>query len=114
MSQTCSIFTILTWRLEQYKGEGNDDMRQDAVMEQVFDLVNVVLRHDRETTRRNLRMRGYKVIPLAAQAGVIEFVGSTMPLNHWFSPSHKEKGAHERRVAVSTTVSTDLIQDPSP
>ena len=57
-------------------------------MEQVFDLVNVVLRHDRETTRRNLRVRGYKVIPLASQAGVIEFVEDTMPLNHWVGKSH--------------------------
>ncbi|KAI0704256.1 hypothetical protein BC835DRAFT_810570 [Cytidiella melzeri] len=71
-----------------FKGEGNDDIRQDAVMEQVFDLVNVVLRNDRETTRRNLRIRGYKVIPLAAQAGVLEFVGNTMPLNSWLRRAH--------------------------
>lgn len=72
----------------QFKGEGNDDIRQDAVMEQVFDLVNVVLRNDRETTRRKLRIRGYKVIPLAAQAGVLEFVGNTMPLNGWLNRAH--------------------------
>lgn len=59
-------------------------------MEQVFDLVNVVLRHDRETTRRNLGVRGYKVIPLASQAGVIEFVGNTLPLNNWISKAHTE------------------------
>lgn len=72
----------------QFKGEGNDDLRQDAVMEQVFDLVNMVLRHDRETTRRNLHVRGYKVIPLAAQAGVIEFVTDTAPLVTWLKKAH--------------------------
>jgi ataxia telangiectasia mutated family protein len=72
----------------QFKGEGGDDLRQDAVMEQVFDLVNVVLRRDRETRRRNLTVRGYKVIPLSAQAGVLEFVGNTYPLNAWLSVSH--------------------------
>lgn len=72
-----------------FKGEGNDDLRQDAVMEQVFDLVNTVLRHDRETKRRDLKVRGYTVLPLAPQAGVIEFVGNTSPLASWLQPAHK-------------------------
>jgi ataxia telangiectasia mutated family protein len=57
-------------------------------MEQVFELVNVVLCRDRETRRRNLRIRGYKVIPLASQAGVLEFVGNTIPLSHWLTKAH--------------------------
>jgi ataxia telangiectasia mutated family protein len=57
-------------------------------MEQVFDLVNAVLRSDRETERRNLSVRSYKVIPLAPQAGVLEFVGNTLPLSHWISTAH--------------------------
>ncbi|KAI8996521.1 hypothetical protein BD414DRAFT_534221 [Trametes punicea] len=71
-----------------YKGEGDDDLRQDAVMEQVFDLVNVVLRRDRETKRRKLSVRGYKVIPLAAQAGVLEFVENTTRLADWLRLAH--------------------------
>ncbi|KAI9064013.1 hypothetical protein FKP32DRAFT_1665872 [Trametes sanguinea] len=71
-----------------YKGEGDDDLRQDAVMEQVFDLVNVVLRRDRETARRNLSVRAYKVIPLAAKAGILEFVDNTMTLVQWLRPAH--------------------------
>ena len=63
-------------------------MRQDAVMEQVFELVNVVLRHDRQTQRRKLGVRGYKVIPLAAQAGVLEFVDNTTPLHAWLNSAH--------------------------
>ncbi len=57
-------------------------------MEQVFDLVNVVLRHDRETQKRKLGVRGYKVIPLASQAGVLEFVDNTTPLANWLKPAH--------------------------
>ncbi|KAH7923978.1 hypothetical protein BV22DRAFT_1196306 [Leucogyrophana mollusca] len=71
-----------------FKGEGGDDMRQDAVMEQVFTLVNVVLRCDRETRRRDLKIRGYTVVPLAAQAGVLEFVGNTVPLMNWLNDAH--------------------------
>jgi serine-protein kinase ATM len=61
-------------------------------MEQVFDLVNVVLRRDRETRRRNLSVRGYKVIPLASQAGVLEFVGNTIPLQSWLHHAHHRFG----------------------
>ncbi|KIJ20941.1 hypothetical protein PAXINDRAFT_125515 [Paxillus involutus ATCC 200175] len=70
-----------------FKG-GNDDLRQDAVMEQVFDLVNVVLQFDRETKKRSLKVRGYTVLPLAAQAGVLEFVGNTVPLQQWLGAAH--------------------------
>jgi ataxia telangiectasia mutated family protein len=63
-------------------------------MEQVFDLVNVVLSRDRETRRRNLSIRGYKVIPLAPQAGVLEFVGNTLTLDSWVPKAHLKYAAH--------------------
>jgi ataxia telangiectasia mutated family protein len=72
----------------QFKGEGNDDLRQDAVMEQVFDLVNSILRRDPETRRRDLKVREYKVIPLSPRAGLLEFVGNTFPLREWLSKAH--------------------------
>lgn len=59
-------------------------------MEQVFDLVNIVLRHDRETRKRDLNIHGYKVIPLASQAGIIEFVTNTTPLSDWLLPAHRK------------------------
>ncbi|EMD39153.1 hypothetical protein CERSUDRAFT_93196 [Gelatoporia subvermispora B] len=71
-----------------YKGEGNDDLRQDAVMEQVFDLVNILLRKDRAARRRNLKVRDYRVIPLASQAGVLEFVENTSTLAEWLTNAH--------------------------
>ncbi|KAJ3745266.1 hypothetical protein DFH05DRAFT_1487185 [Lentinula detonsa] len=71
-----------------FKGDQKDDLRQDAVMEQVFDLVNVVLNRDVETKRRNLYIRGYKVIPLASQAGILEFVGNTTTLKSWLDKAH--------------------------
>ncbi|KAF7308746.1 Serine/threonine-protein kinase Tel1 [Mycena kentingensis (nom. inval.)] len=71
-----------------FKGEGNDDLRQDAVMEQVFSLCNFVLGSDRETSRRSLNVRGYNIVPLGAQSGILEFVTNTTPLNTWISPAH--------------------------
>jgi len=58
-------------------------------MEQVFDVVNAVLRRDRQTKRRELSVRGYKVIPLDSQSGLIEFVTETTPLKEWLSAAHK-------------------------
>ncbi|KAI5119125.1 hypothetical protein M0805_005731 [Coniferiporia weirii] len=71
-----------------FKGEGDDDLRQDAVMEQVFELCNQVLCRDRETRKRQLSIRSYKVVPLAAQAGLLEFVGNTIPMQGWLALSH--------------------------
>ncbi|CAE7216508.1 unnamed protein product [Rhizoctonia solani] len=73
-----------------FKGEGEDDLRQDAVMEQVFELVNILLKRDRSSKKRSLRVRTYKVIPLAAQAGLLEFVTDTMPLGGWLLGAHKK------------------------
>ena len=72
---------------DQFKG-GGDDLRQDAVMEQVFELCNQVLSKDQETRSRDLSIRTYKVIPLASQAGILEFVGNTMPLQ-WVTQAHE-------------------------
>ncbi|KAK9477566.1 hypothetical protein V1514DRAFT_368631 [Lipomyces japonicus] len=71
-----------------FKG-GNDDMRQDAVMEQVFEQVNYFLQKNETTKQRNLRVRTYKVIPLSSQAGIIEFVQGTIALQDILAPLHK-------------------------
>lgn len=65
-------------------------MRQDAVMEQVFELVNILLQRDRASKRRNLSVRTYKVIPLASQAGLLEFVTNTMPMSGWLLNAHRK------------------------
>lgn len=67
---------------------GNDDLRQDAIMEQVFGAVSSLLRRQRATRQRNLQIRTYKVLPLTATAGVIEFVRHTIPLHDFLLPAH--------------------------
>ncbi|EPY50624.1 ATM checkpoint kinase [Schizosaccharomyces cryophilus OY26] len=68
---------------------GNDDLRQDAVMEQVFEQVNGFLKNYRSTMQRKLTMRTYKVIPLALKTGVIEWVLNTVPMAEYLDPAHK-------------------------
>jgi ataxia telangiectasia mutated family protein len=68
---------------------GNDDLRQDAIMEQVFEQVSQLLQNDRATRQRNLRIRTYKVLPLTTNAGIIEFVPNTLPLHDYLMPAHQ-------------------------
>ena len=41
--------------------QGKDDLRQDAVMQQVFGMVNQLLKENGETRKRDLRIKTYKV-----------------------------------------------------
>ncbi len=74
--------------------KGNDDMRQDAVMEQVFENVNITLAQNAETRKRKLSMRTYKCVPMTPQTGVIQWVENARPFGDYLM--HKESGAHAR------------------
>ncbi|ODV84573.1 hypothetical protein CANARDRAFT_213456 [[Candida] arabinofermentans NRRL YB-2248] len=69
---------------------GSDDLRQDAIMEQVFGKVNLLLERDEQARKRNLRIRTYNVIPLGPGSGVIEFVSNTMALNDILKALHEK------------------------
>lgn len=45
--------------------KGRDDMRQDAVMQQVFGVVNQLLNQNKEMKKRHARIRTYKVVPFS-------------------------------------------------
>lgn len=68
---------------------GHDDLRQDAIMEQVFSAVSSLLKLHRSTQQRNLGIRTYKVLPLTASSGLIEFVPNTIPLHEFLMPAHE-------------------------
>nr|KIR86402.1 serine/threonine-protein kinase TEL1 [Cryptococcus tetragattii IND107] len=68
----------------------DDGFRQDAVMEQIFVLVNDLLNRNRETRSRKLRYRTYGVLALPDATGVIEFVVGTKPLIKYLPPAHEK------------------------
>ncbi|XP_020591737.1 serine/threonine-protein kinase ATM [Phalaenopsis equestris] len=80
----------------QLAKSGNDDLRQDAVMEQFFSLVNIFLRNHRDTWKRRLRIRTYKVVPFTPSAGLVEWVDRTVPLGEYLLGSSRNGGAHGR------------------
>jgi len=61
---------------------------------QVFDAVNNLL--ERKRRPHGLRVRTYAIVPLAPQAGVIEWVEHTLPFGMYLVPRNEPKGAHER------------------
>jgi len=83
---------------------GNDDLRQDAIMEQVFAAVSSLLKLHRATQQRSLGIRTYKVLPLTSSSGIIEFVSDTIPLHDFLIPAHERyyvkdyKGSQCRRM----------------
>ncbi|KAG5361223.1 Serine/threonine-protein kinase TEL1 [Yarrowia sp. C11] len=68
---------------------GRDDMRQDAIMEQVFCRVNQYFLSDPETRKRGLSIRTYNVVPMGPRAGMIEFVANTESLQAALVPLHE-------------------------
>ncbi|KAL4735327.1 hypothetical protein BDV11DRAFT_173914 [Aspergillus similis] len=82
-----------------FKG-GNDDLRQDAIMEQVFEQVSSLLKDHQATRQRNLGIRAYKVLPLTSNAGIIEFVPNTIPLNDFLMPAHQRYYPRDMKPSV--------------
>ncbi|XP_021718930.1 serine/threonine-protein kinase ATM-like isoform X2 [Chenopodium quinoa] len=80
----------------QLAKSGNDDLRQDAVMEQFFGLVNTFLYNNQDTWKRKLGVRTYKVVPFTPSAGIIEWVDGTLPLGEYLIGSSRNGGAHGR------------------
>ncbi|CAH0725816.1 unnamed protein product, partial [Brenthis ino] len=68
--------------------KGKDDMRQDAVMQQVFNIVNTLLEKNPITRRNKLLIRTYKVVPLSRRAGVLQWCAGTVPLGAYLVAAH--------------------------
>lgn len=58
-------------RHKQLVKSGNDDLRQDAVMQQFFGLVNYILQANAATRKRQLKIRTYKVTTPSSRRGFV-------------------------------------------
>ncbi|CAH8669060.1 unnamed protein product [Heterobilharzia americana] len=98
--------------------KGNDDPRQDAVMQQVFTAANLLLgQYEKISSGASLQcstslinvpkyrgnwlyvnnglcIRTYKVVPVSQRCGVIEWCEGTVPLGEWLA--NERSGAHQR------------------
>ncbi|KAM6946333.1 serine-protein kinase ATM [Aplochiton taeniatus] len=74
--------------------KGKDDLRQDAVMQQVFHMCSMLLQRNTETRKRKLNIRQYKVVPFSQRSGVLEWCTGTVPIGEFLVDP--QKGAHKR------------------
>lgn len=91
--------------------KNQDDLRQDAVMQQVFRLVNGLLKHDRRASQRCLQVRTYVVLPLGPQYGLLEFVGNTTPL---LSPTLDLYTRHHKRGELTPAEARKQLAEAQP
>lgn len=89
------VITCVSQDGSEYKQlvKGRDDLRQDAVMQQAFGLVNCLLAH-RPTAAGRLAMRTYKVVPLSRRSGLVQWCEGTQPFSEFLLTPHT--GAHQR------------------
>lgn len=84
--------------------KGDDDMRQDAVMQQVFGTMNNLLvnegaaksRSIRTPANQQLKVITYGIAPLSPKAGVLEWLNDTDSFGHFMKGSSKSVGAQSR------------------
>ncbi|XP_044057149.1 serine-protein kinase ATM isoform X1 [Siniperca chuatsi] len=74
--------------------KGRDDLRQDAVMQQVFSMCSMLLQRNTDTRKRKLNIRRYKVVPFSQRSGVLEWCSGTVPIGEFLVDPNK--GAHKR------------------
>jgi ataxia telangiectasia mutated family protein len=94
------VLTAISSDGQQYRQlfkSGNDDLRQDAIMEQVFEEVSKMLQNHKATRQRDLHIRTYKVLPLSPTAGIIEFVPNSIPINEFLNPAHAKYGPQDMK-----------------
>ncbi|KAJ1725490.1 hypothetical protein LPJ53_000305 [Coemansia erecta] len=77
--------------------KGKDDMRQDAIIQQLFGVINRFVRPASSRAQGSaaaaaaaaspvsgLQIRTYQVVPLAKRCGVLQWVENTTPFGTWF------------------------------
>jgi ataxia telangiectasia mutated family protein len=73
-------------------------MRQDAIMMQIFSVVNNFLNLNDEMRKKHARIRTYRVVPFSRRSGILEWCTNTMPVGLYLIGErvrNGRKGAHE-------------------
>ena len=63
--------TLPVMQKHKQLAKGHDDLRQDAVMQQFFSLVNTLLNSNATTAARQLRIAVYRVVVFTSASGTL-------------------------------------------
>lgn len=79
----------------QFLLKGNEDLRQDERVMQLFGLINVCLDNDRGTSNRGLAIVRYSVLPLSNNSGVIGWVDNCDTVNALIQQYRESNGVSQ-------------------
>ena len=82
-------------------------------MEQVFEQVSKLLKSHREARQRDLSIRTYKVLPLTAREGIIEFVQNTTSLHNYLIPAHARYFPNDMKNSACRKAIADAQSKPN-
>jgi DNA-dependent protein kinase catalytic subunit len=57
--------------------KGGEDVRLDQRVEELFNIINKVLRNDSECAKKKLEIKRFEVIPIKKMLGIFEWVDGT-------------------------------------
>ncbi|KAF9970692.1 hypothetical protein BGZ73_006560 [Actinomortierella ambigua] len=60
--------------------KGGEDLRLDQRIQQLFGLMNDIMRKDPQCSQQKVNVQTYKVIPMTGSIGILEWVDNTRPL----------------------------------
>lgn len=93
--------------------KGEDDIRQDAVMQQVFATVNTIFSNQRmksTSSNRKLHICTYSCVPMSPRSGVLEWVMDTMPISPFITgPKNSKEGGADNRYYPGEWKSSDCF-----
>jgi ataxia telangiectasia mutated family protein len=76
--------------------KGRDDMRQDAIMQQIFTVVNQLLMSNKEMSLKQAKICTYRVVPFSRRSGILEWCSATMPIGMYLVGNKDRVGAHQK------------------
>jgi ataxia telangiectasia mutated family protein len=79
-------------------------------MQQIFQEMDGVMQRNRETRRRKMRIRTYRVIPLKPQTGVIEWVLDAIPVLEYLDQRHASVNPSDWKWTVCRKKISDAAQ----
>ena len=94
--------------------KAGDDLRGDEVVEQVFGVINSLLRRDHKCRDRKLNLRTYNIAPLSSNVGVIELAGEkTKPIGEFLSNAHARLRPNDLSADDVSTKLRDALKQKS-
>ncbi|RGB41839.1 hypothetical protein C1646_738849 [Rhizophagus diaphanus] len=63
--------------------KGGEDLRLDQRVQQLFSLMNEIMKKDSFCSQRNIAQRTYKVVPITGSLGIIEWINNTKTMRYF-------------------------------